>query len=333
MGRQHTAPNPMVGAVIVKGNKIIGEGYHKRYGGPHAEVVAVNSVGNKSILSGSTMYVSLEPCCHYGKTPPCTSLIISSGISEVYIATVDPNPEVSGNGIKILQDAGIKVHSGILEEEAKKLNLRFNTFHIHQRPYIILKWAQSADGFIDIIRTEGKKGISWISNQYSKQIVHKWRSEEAAILIGTNTAINDNPMLTTREWSGKSPLRLLIDRNFRTPFNASIFSDDAETWCFYDRKLEIPEDFPKHAKAKSLDFSENIIPEILTLLYRRGINSMIVEGGKFTLEMFIKSELWDEARVISGKIRFGDGIVAPSLKATIIKQERLLDDIITYYKR
>jgi diaminohydroxyphosphoribosylaminopyrimidine deaminase / 5-amino-6-(5-phosphoribosylamino)uracil reductase len=330
-GRQFTAPNPMVGAVIVHNGMIIGEGYHKQFGGPHAEVLAVHSVRDKALLKQSTMYVSLEPCSHHGKTPPCTSLIISSGIPEVVIATEDPNPQVKGSGIRILKDVGIKVHVGILKKQADLLNVRFMKFHTHHQPWVILKWAESADGYIDIERHPEKKGIAWISNPYSKQIVHQWRSEEAAILIGKNTAINDNPALTTREWPGKSPLRLLIDAKFEVSFQSTIYSSEAQTWCFYNALHSVPDDFPEDAKAIPLDYSYEIIPQILSHLYQSGINSLIVEGGKYTLEKFISSGQWDEARVISGNIRFEKGIPAPSLSCLPASTKKILDDRIHYY--
>jgi len=330
-GRQFTAPNPMVGAIIVHNSIIIGEGFHRQYGSSHAEVEAINSVTDKNLLKESTMYVSLEPCNHQGKTPPCTSLIISSCIPEVIIASTDPNPTVSGNGIRILKEAGIKVTTDILKDKADKLNSRFITFHTQQRPWIILKWAQSADGFMDIERAKGEKGIVWISNSYTKQIVHQWRSEEAAILVGKNTALNDNPALTTREWPGKSPLRLLIDRKFEVPSESTIYSSEAETWCFHDAQYTVPKHFSKNAKAVALDFSNDIIPQILSSLYQSGINSLIVEGGKFTLEKFISLKLWDEARVISGNIRFGKGIYAPLLPCQPDTTQKILDDTILYY--
>ena len=234
-----TAPNPMVGSVIVYKGKIIGEGYHRKYGEHHAEVNAINSVKDKSLLDKSTIYVSLEPCSHYGKTPPCASLIVSMGIPNVVIGTKDTASHVSGKGIKILKDAGCNVTLGVLEKECKELNKRFFTFHEKNRPYIILKWAQTKDGFIDVIRNEVSPAQpTWITNNLSKALVHKWRSEEQSILIGTNTARIDNPSLTTRNWKGKNPLRIVLDRTLELDHQLNLFNISAETLIIADKEYE-----------------------------------------------------------------------------------------------
>ena len=279
-GLGSTAPNPMVGAVIVCNGKIIGEGYHKQYGQPHAEVNAIESVSDKSLLTESAMYVSLEPCCHFGKTPPCTSLIIDMKIPEIIIAMRDPNPKVAGKGIEILKNSGVKITEDICTMEAEFLNRRFISMHKRQRPWIILKWAQSDDGFIDIIPRNTSPHINWISNPYSRKLVHKWRSEESGILVGKNTAINDNPSLTTREWPGKNPVRFLIDPGLATPFNYNIFNTDAHTVCFYDQKTILPDDRPEYIQFVPLNFNTNIAKQIMKHVYDMQINSIIIEGGR-----------------------------------------------------
>lgn len=330
-GLQYTAPNPMVGAVIVHNGKITGEGYHKKYGLPHAEVEAVNSVPDKSLLKESTLYVSLEPCCHFGKTPPCTSLILEHGIPHVVVAATDPNPKVAGNGIRILREAGITVTENILQKEADQLNIRFNTFHRKQRPYVILKWAQSADGYIDRLPKPSSPQIFWISNEYSKQLVHKWRAEEAAILVGNITAINDNPSLTTRLWPGKNPLRLLIDPLFETPVHFNILNSEAETVCFHDHEARKPVDFPVYVRCAALDMQQAVPQQIMDFLYAEGINSLIVEGGLQTLNSFIRSGLWDEARVIKGTVIFENGTPAPELKKAPDRKMNVESDMIEFY--
>lgn len=330
-GRQNTAPNPMVGAVIVHEGNIIGEGFHKQYGQPHAEVEAIQSVRDKSLLKNATMYVSLEPCCHFGKTPPCTSLIIEHGIPHVVVATTDPNPKVAGNGIRTLREAGIHVTENILKEEADKLNIRFRTFHIYKRPYVILKWAQSADGFIDRLPRPSSPQIFWISNESSKQLVHKWRAEEASILIGSRTAINDNPSLTTRLWPGKNSLRLIIDPMFETPLHFNIFNTEAETICFHSSDAEKPQDFPQRIQCVPLNMKQSVPEQILNFLYSENINSLIVEGGLQTHNSFISSGLWDEARVIRGTVIFGNGTPAPVLKGAPAHTMQRVDDIIEFY--
>jgi len=289
LGMGEVAPNPMVGCVIVHNGIIIGEGYHEKFGQAHAEVNAIRSVQNPELLAESTLYVSLEPvslepCAHFGKTPPCSDLIIESRIPKVVIGTIDPFAEVAGKGIERMKNAGIEVEIGVLEKESRSLNRRFFTFHEKKRPYIILKWAQTLDGFIDTDRTE-KKHPTWITNDLSKRLVHKQRSEESAILIGTNTAEFDNPALTVREWTGNQPVRMVIDRLGRLDPGLHIFDGKTLTWVFTTLKKPDSENL----KYITLDFDQNILPQMMAELYRREILSVIVEGGsKFgTKPLFI----------------------------------------------
>lgn len=232
LGQGAVSPNPMVGCVIVKNDNIIGEGYHRVFGGPHAEVEAVLAVKDPKKLEGATVYVSLEPCAHFGKTPPCSNLLIEKKVAKVVVACKDPNPKVAGKGIDKLQKAGIEVEVGVLETAAKQLNKRFFCFHQKQRPYVTLKWAQTKDGFLDRLRTDEQKGINWISSEASRSLVHQWRSQEMSILVGKHTALNDNPSLTVRDVSGKNPIRILIDSQLQVQNDISLFSEDAPTLIF-----------------------------------------------------------------------------------------------------
>ncbi len=331
MGKGNTLLNPMVGCVIVFSGKIIGEGFHRGWGLPHAEVEAINRVKNKELLRNSIMYVSLEPCCYYGKTPPCTSVIIEKQIPHVVISSLDVNPKVSTKGVQLLRQAGIKVTEGICQQEAKNINIRFNTYHLRKRPYVIIKWAQSADGFIDIVRSSSVKGIKWISNKYSKQIVHKWRAEEQAILIGKNTVFNDNPKLTTRDWPGKNPKRLVIDSQLETSLNYNVYNYEAETYCYHSFEKKSPSQKPHNIHYVPIDFKKTIIQQILLHLHSIEVSSVIVEGGKKTITGFIESNLWDEARVIRGDTVFKNGIKAPELNILPSYEEQILNDSIFYY--
>lgn len=304
-----TYPNPLVGSVIVYDGKIIGEGWHKKSGESHAEVNAVKAVKDKSLLKKATIYVSLEPCSHFGKTPPCCDLIIKNNIPNVVIGTVDPNVKVAGNGIKKLIEAGIHVTVGVLEEECNALNKRFFTFHKKKRPFIVLKWAESQDGFIAPTEKLEKKPV-WITNQYSRQLVHKWRTEEQAILVGTQTAIDDNPKLNARDWSGKNPIRLVIDQNNRIEKNNHIFDNQAVTIVFSKSIDTIKKE---NTIFEILDFEKNIAEQIVQILYQHQIQSVIIEGGRQTLQTFIDANLWDEARVFVGSIKFKEGTQAPTL--------------------
>jgi diaminohydroxyphosphoribosylaminopyrimidine deaminase/5-amino-6-(5-phosphoribosylamino)uracil reductase len=305
-----TYPNPLVGSVIVYNNEIIGEGWHRKSGEPHAEVNAVNSVKDKSLLPKSTIYVSLEPCSHFGKTPPCCDLIIAHKIPNVVIGTIDPFDKVAGNGIKKLIEAGKNVTVGVHEDECNELNKRFFTFHNKKRPYIILKWAESKDGFVAPLSKENQKPV-WITNEYSRQLVHKWRSEEQAILVGTNTVIDDNPSLTTRDWSGNHPIRIVLDQNNRIPKESHIFDNQAKTILLSNNEI---------------DYSKNIGAQIADYLFKMNIQSVIIEGGRQTLQTFIDENIWDEARVFKGSSSFKIGTKAPIISGINTKKETILND-------
>jgi len=317
-GLGYVAPNPLVGCVIVHENKIIGEGYHQFFGGPHAEVKAINSVKDKSLLKNSTLYVTLEPCSHFGKTPPCAELIVSMGIPRVMISCIDPFPQVSGKGIEILKTAGVKVETGILNEEYQWINRRFFTFLKKHRPYIILKWAETKDGFIDTDRIKDTPKITWITNEACRTLVHKWRTEEQAILIGTKTALNDNPQLTARSWIGKNPLRIVLDKNLTLPKNLTVFNNESKTLVVTEAE--------NHSSSENLTFfttkfDEKLLQNILNELFNQDIQSLIVEGGAYTLNSFIHAGLWDEARVFTGNIEFGKGLPAPVIDGTILTKQ------------
>lgn len=320
LGMGDVSPNPMVGCVIVHDGEIIGEGYHQKFGGPHAEVHAINSVKNQELLKHSTLYVSLEPCAHHGKTPPCSDLIVEKKIPHVVIGTIDPFAEVAGKGIERMKKAGIEVEVGVLEAECRDLNRRFFTFHEKKRPYIILKWAQTLDGFIDTDRSETQHP-TWITNALSKRLVHKQRSEESAILIGTNTAQYDNPALTVREWSGNQPIRMVIDRLGRLDPKLTIFDGKSPTWVFTGMEQTDLENL----KYINLDFSSNILPQMMDELYRRDILSVIVEGGSELLNSFLAISLWDRAFVYTGNQFFGKGVEAPHISGEILDFKKLDD--------
>lgn len=307
-----TRPNPMVGAVIVYNNTIIGEGFTSNYGENHAEVNAIQAVKNKAILEKSTLYVTLEPCSHFGKTPPCSDLIINHNIPNVVIGCIDDNPEVAGKGIKKLMAAGITVTVGVLEQACKKHHKRFFTFHNKKRPYIILKWAQTNTGFIAPLYTkEGKeKKPIWITNTISRQLVHKWRAQEQAILVGTNTVIKDNPSLTVRDWTGKNPTRVVLDKNNALENAYAIFNN----------------------AAKTIKFKCNTAKAICTNLYKENINSIIIEGGTKTLQLFIDEGLWDEARIFTGAISFNSGLKAPQFSGTLLTENFINNDVLRVYK-
>jgi diaminohydroxyphosphoribosylaminopyrimidine deaminase/5-amino-6-(5-phosphoribosylamino)uracil reductase len=328
LGIGDVAPNPMVGCVIVHNGLVIGEGYHEKYGGPHAEVNAIRSVKNPELLTESTLYVSLEPCAHFGKTPPCSDLIIEMRIPRVVIGTIDPFAEVSGKGIERMKRAGIEVEVGVLEKKCRNLNRRFFTFHEQKRPYIILKWAQTLDGFIDTDHTE-RQHPTWITNSLAKRLVHKQRSEESAILIGTNTAEYDNPALTVREWSGTQPIRMTIDRTGRLNSGLTIFDGQAPTWVF----TGIDQPDRENLKFIKLNFDRNILPQMMDELYRCGILSIIVEGGSKLLNSFLELNLWDEAFVYTGNQFFGKGVAAPHISGKTIAFRKLDDCKLHVLKR
>ena len=313
MGSGNVAPNPMVGCVIVHEDRIIGEGYHQEYGKAHAEVNAVNSVHDRSLLPFSTVYVTLEPCSHYGKTPPCADLIIREKIPNVVVGTSDPFDKVAGSGIRKLQNAGINVVTGFMEEECLELNKRFFTFHRKKRPYILLKWAQTEDSFIDIDRTVEYFGEpTWITNEISRIVVHKMRSEESAILVGTNTAKKDNPSLNVRVWSGNHPLRIVIDRKLRLSTELELFNQKIPTLVFTSIKKESK----RNLEYCEISFDGNEPEQILHELYRCNILSLIIEGGAQVLNSFISKNLWDEAHIFVGRKLFHKGIPAPEFLGT-----------------
>jgi diaminohydroxyphosphoribosylaminopyrimidine deaminase/5-amino-6-(5-phosphoribosylamino)uracil reductase len=326
LGAGHVAPNPMVGAVLVHDGKIIGEGWHRQYGEAHAEVNAIGQAlqnGYAAKISQSTLYVSLEPCAHFGKTPPCADLVIQHKIPTVVIACRDPFEQVNGKGIEKLKAAGVQVETGILEKEAVELNKRFFTFHEQQRPYIILKWATTADGFIaphppagGIQNSHSKRLL--ISNEYSNRLVHKWRSEEAGILVGTNTALLDDPSLTVRSWKGPSPVRLVLDLNLRLPGSLKIFNKEVRTVVFNTLKQEEEGNLLYYRLKKE----GSLVPQLLEALHELKIQSVLVEGGTQLLQSFIDAGSWDEARVIrNNRLSTGEGLAEPQLTNALLKEE------------
>lgn len=327
-GLGQVAPNPMVGCVIVCDGEIIGEGCHEQYGQAHAEVNAINSVRDKELLKKSTLYVNLEPCSHFGKTPPCADLIIEHKIPYVVIGNIDSHSLVSGKGIEKLEKTGIDVKVGILEDECKKLNKRFFTFHEKKRPYVILKWAQTADGFIDAKRNEENtsKPIQ-ISNSDSKKLLHLWRSQEQAIMIGTNTALLDNPQLTVREVKGKNPLRITVDKWLRIPKHFNLFDKTTPTLIF----TSVNEPSQNNLEFVKIDFEKAVIPQVLDELYKRNIQSLIIEGGENILNSFIDSGLWDSARVFISEKTLGKGVNAPVMKQSPVVKENISGDKLLFY--
>lgn len=328
-GVGNVSPNPMVGCVIVHNETIIGEGFHEKHGEAHAEVNAINSVKNIELLKESTLYVTLEPCAHFGLTPPCSDLIVLKQIPKVIIGTIDPFAKVAGRGIEKMKKAGIDVELGILENECRELNKRFFTFHEKKRPYIFLKWAQTQDRFIDIDRTAEKFGKpTWITGEKALLQVHKMRAEEDAILVGTNTAQKDNPSLTVRHCAGKNPVRLVLDQNLRLNKSLNLFDNSTKTWVFNASKNEND----KNTWFIKIDFEKNIIPQILAELYKHNLQSVIVEGGKQLLESFIENNIWDEAWVFEGKKLFYSGIPAPKLEYKPFSFEKIGNDKLNVYK-
>ncbi|WP_313804531.1 bifunctional diaminohydroxyphosphoribosylaminopyrimidine deaminase/5-amino-6-(5-phosphoribosylamino)uracil reductase RibD [Flavobacterium sp.] len=323
-----TYPNPLVGSVIVYDGKIIGEGWHKKAGEAHAEVNAINSVEDQSLLSKATIYVSLEPCSHFGKTPPCSDLIIKHKIPNVVIGTIDPFAKVAGNGIKKLMEAGINVTVGILEDECNELNKRFFTFHQQKRPYIILKWAESADGFI-APKTKSEQKPVWITNSYSRQLVHKWRSEEQAILVGTQTVLDDNPKLDTRDWQGNNPIRVILDRSEKISDDYQVKDNSVKTIILTENRNS---ENIGLIFFENCNFANSLAHTITTVLYKHEIQSVIIEGGKQTLQTFIDANLWDEARIFKGNPLFSEGTLSPKLQGNLIHKEMILDDTLLIFK-
>lgn len=321
-GKGHVSPNPLVGCVLVYQDKIIGEGYHQRYGEAHAEVNAIASVENQELLTESTVYVTLEPCAHFGKTPPCAHLLVEKKVKKVVIAAMDSNPLVGGKGVEILKNAGIEVHTGILEKAARWQNRRFFTQIEKNRPYIILKWAQTQDGFV----ARSDFSSKWISNSQSRQLVHKWRSEEAAILVGKNTAFYDDPSLDVRDWVGKNPIRLVIDQDLSLRSSLKLFDQTNPTICYNVKKDE----FKKNLEFKKLS-PQFSLSELVADLHERKIQSLIVEGGAFVLNQFLQAELWDEARVFTSQNKFTAGIKAPALSYAPSEQICIQNDNLAIY--
>jgi len=327
-----TYPNPMVGAVIVANEKIVGEGFTSLYGGNHAEVNAINSVEDKSLLKKATLYVSLEPCSHYGKTPPCADLINENNIPKVVIGCKDPHNKVAGKGIQKLRDAGCEVEVGILEDKCREHHKRFLTFHEKQRPYIILKWAETEDGFIapnKSLRRDHPEPF-WITNKESRQLVHKWRSEEHAILVGTNTVLEDNPKLNVRDWEGKSPIRIVLDKDLKIPDTNNVLDGSIPTLVLTSESKK--KTIVENLKYLQIDFKNNIAESICNTLFKKNILSLIVEGGAKTLQTFIDSDLWDEARIFKGNINFEKGLKAPDFHGKKLREEKITEDILTIYR-
>ncbi|MEM9647895.1 MAG: bifunctional diaminohydroxyphosphoribosylaminopyrimidine deaminase/5-amino-6-(5-phosphoribosylamino)uracil reductase RibD [Bacteroidota bacterium] len=331
-GLGSTAPNPMVGCVVVCGDSIIGEGFTSPYGGPHAEVNAIRSVKDEQLLKKSSLYVTLEPCSHFGKTPPCSDLVIASGIPKVFIGLKDPHSKVAGRGIQKLKEAGCEVTIGLLERECRDHHKRFLTYQEKNRPYIILKWAQTQDGFIAPTIEKRRKNPQpyWITNSYSKQRVHQWRTEEQAILVGTQTVLDDNPKLTARNWDGKSPIRIVLDRDLRIPTGFHVLDGSTQTIV-----LTAMAESKKHISGiayETIDFGQPLATQICTVLHKHQITSVIVEGGAQMLQTFMDENLWDEARIFTGPIEFGDGLQAPKISGHPLKTESILTDTLTLYR-
>ncbi|MFY0650865.1 MAG: bifunctional diaminohydroxyphosphoribosylaminopyrimidine deaminase/5-amino-6-(5-phosphoribosylamino)uracil reductase RibD [Cyclobacteriaceae bacterium] len=324
LGFGKVSPNPMVGCVIVHDDKIIGEGWHQKYGGPHAEVNAINDVHDKSLLKDSIAYVTLEPCAHHGKTPPCADLLIEHSLKRVVIANQDPFPKVNGGGVQKLEAEGIQTDMGIGLEMGKEINRRFFTYQEKKRPYIILKWAQTADAFIARENFDSK----WISNEYSRKLVHKWRAEEDAILVGTNTAKHDNPTLNVRDWKGSDPLRLVIDRNLTLDRGLNLFDGSINTVCYNAFKDEESQGLA-YKKMDQIDPIKSILED----LKERNIQSLIVEGGSALINSFVSKGLWDEARVFTSKTTFGSGIQAPGISGRLVDQEDISGDQLQVFRR
>jgi diaminohydroxyphosphoribosylaminopyrimidine deaminase/5-amino-6-(5-phosphoribosylamino)uracil reductase len=322
-----TYPNPLVGSVIVFDGKIIGEGWHKKAGEAHAEVNAIASVKDVDLLKKSTLYVNLEPCSHFGKTPPCADLIIKMQIPKVVIGTMDPFAKVCGNGIAKLKEAEIEVEVGFLEKECNELNKRFFTFHQKRRPYIILKWAQTQDGFIAPLHKDENRPV-WISNPLCRQLVHQWRTQEQAILVGTNTVLDDNPKLNVRDTFGKSPIRIVIDRELKIPTDYSVYDKSVKTIFITSKEQESHEE---NLVFEKIDFQSNVIQQILDVLYKHQIQSVIIEGGSQLLQSFIQENLWDEARIFTSEISLKEGIKAPDFQYTYQNKQYIQNDELTFF--
>jgi diaminohydroxyphosphoribosylaminopyrimidine deaminase / 5-amino-6-(5-phosphoribosylamino)uracil reductase len=339
-GLRAAMPNPSVGAVLVHNGRIIGEGHTSPYGGPHGEVNCINSVteADRHIIPEATLYVSMEPCSHYGKTPPCCDLIIHHNINNIVVGTIDPNEKVAGNGIRKLREAGKNVTVGVLKKECREFNRRFFTFHEKQRPYIILKWAESADGFLSPLKRsldsstigslEDKKPV-WITNAYSRQLVHKWRSEEMAILVGTQTVLDDNPQLDVRDWNGQDPIRIVLDRSGKISNDHFVKNQKIKTIVLTE-KADLPN--LGNLLYEQVCFDHDLPQTIAKVLHRHNLLSVIVEGGRQTLQTFIDAGLWDEARVFKGSAGLHNGTKAPELQAVAAATQKILNDELLIFR-
>jgi len=324
-----TRPNPSVGCVVVYNDQVIGEGYTSPYGGSHAEVNAIQSVQDKRLLQKATLYVTLEPCSHYGKTPPCADLIVKHQIPKVVIGCVDTHSKVAGKGIERLRNAGCVVEVGCLEEACKEQHRRFFTVQNKKRPYIVLKWAETTDGFMAPKEKSTNRPV-WISNSNAQQLVHKWRSEEHAILVGTNTAISDNPKLDVRKWGGNAPVRILIDRTLRVPTNYALYDGSASTIVLTgSSRLPVSQNNVQYVP---IDFAKPLAEQVCGVLIKYDIQSVLIEGGRQTLQAFIDAGLWDEARVFIGDMSFGDGVAAPILNRSTNIETSLSNTLLHVYK-
>ncbi len=320
-----TRPNPSVGCVIVWNDTIIGEGYTQPYGGSHAEVVAIRSVKNPDILKEATMYVTMEPCSHFGKTPPCADLIIKHKIPKVYIGVIDTYSEVSGRGVKRLQDAGCTVVTGLLEEACLQHHKRFFSVQNQKRPYIVLKWAATQDGFIAPLSKDKHRPV-WITNSSVQPIVHKWRSQEHAILVGTNTAIADTPVLDVRKWGGQSPVRIVIDRDLKIPTTAPLLDGSIPTILCADISFKGKVSNRENVSYEFIDFKFCLATSLCELLQERKVQSVLIEGGAKTLQTFIDADLWDEARVFTGAVSFSEGVKAPTFNAVAASEDTFIEN-------
>lgn len=323
-GQGHVSPNPMVGAVIVYKGQVLAEGYHARYGEDHAEVQALNRVPDPGLLRYSTLYVNLEPCTHHGQTPPCVNRIMEAGIGEVVIGSIDPNPQVAGDGVHKLKQAGVPVTTGVAEEEAHWLNRRFRTQHTQHMPYVILKWAQSADGFL--ADEDGHSG--WLSNVYTRTLVHQWRAQEDAIMVGARTALQDNPQLTARQWQGFDPLRIVLDPELRVPASAVLMDQTVPTWVLNQQKAMQQ----GKVRYQQIEPEEQLwLSNLMDELKRAGYQSLIVEGGGMLLDTFIRHGQWHEARTVTGTRHIGAGVRAPSITGRRTYQTLIGRDLLQYW--
>lgn len=321
-GLGRTSPNPLVGCVITHENQIIGEGFHNYHGGPHAEVNAIESVNNKELLKESKLFVTLEPCSHFGLTPPCANLIVKHQIPKVVICNTDPYKKVSGNGIKLLKENGVQVTIGVLENAGNEINKRFFESHRHNKPYIILKWAQNQNGLIDKIRSKEETGVNWITQKETKSLTHQWRAQEDAILVGANTVLNDSPKLNVRYASGKHPIRLVLDPNGKIPANHVFWTHNTPVIVYsYSNQ-----GYAENVQYAMLTKEKNVLHQVMNHLHSKNVLSVMVEGGAHTINQFIKENLWNEARIITGYNNWQTGVKAPSIKGKFVSKEQFGND-------